>query len=52
MSRPWDVLTIQSGSTACTTVMVMQDRSIIPKIQENAGNLKVSQRYTVTGTLR
>jgi hypothetical protein len=52
ISRPGDVFTIQSGSTACTTAMVMQDRSIIPRIQENAKNLTVVQRYIVTGTLK
>jgi hypothetical protein len=51
-SRPGDVFTIQSGSTACTTVMVIQARSSIPKIKENVRNLKVVQRYTVAGTLR
>jgi hypothetical protein len=52
ISRPGDVFIIQSGSTACTTAMVMQDSSIIPRIQENAKNLTVVQRYTVTGTLK
>jgi hypothetical protein len=49
-SRPGDVFTIQIGSTACATGMIMQARKTMPIIVENAGNLKIAQRYTVTGT--
>jgi hypothetical protein len=49
-SRPGDAFTIQSGSTAWVTGIIMHARSTMPKIHENVRDLKIAQRYSVVGT--